>query len=190
MRPVPALQRADFFRAGLDLLREHGSSNVTAVALCERLGVTRGSFYHHFASFEEYLEGLLDYWADYFTWSRRQILERERELARRSDVFIGLAIELPHDLENAIRAWATIHPAVREAVRKVEATRVAYIEHSLRRAGCDADTATLYAQLAHSSFIGLEAKGIADDEKLIRRIFEEIEWAVSRRIGMDSPRRE
>ncbi len=189
MRPGPALQRTDFFGAGLDLLQEHGSSSVTAVALCERLGVTRGSFYHHFASFDDYLEALLDHWTSDML-SRGELFERESELAGRSDLAIDLAIDTRHDLENAMRAWATIHPTVREAVRKLDATQLSYIERSLRRAGCDPETASLYAYIAHSTFLGLESRGLASDERLVRRMFEEIEWAVSTRTGIKPPKRD
>lgn len=181
------MQRVDFFRAGLSLLEEQGSNSVTAVAVCERLEVTRGSFYHHFSNFDDYLVALLDYWSEFFTSSRRGLLEKEVDLGPRSDVFIELGGALPHNLENAMRAWATTNPIVREAVRRVDSTRLSYVEDSLRRAGCDPATATLYAHIATSAFIGLEARGLVGDQQLLRRVFEEIEWAVMTRIGASPP---
>jgi hypothetical protein len=71
----------------------------------------------------------------------------------------------------------------------VDRDRLAYVEESMRRAGCDPDMATLYAHIATSAFIGLESRGLVDDKKLLRRVFEEIEWAMVTRIGVEPPQR-
>ena len=41
------LNRNDYFEAGLDLLAEGGVQAQTIANLCERLAITKGSFYHH-----------------------------------------------------------------------------------------------------------------------------------------------
>ena len=40
----------DYYREAFDVLGESGSEGLTISALCERLQVTKGSFYHHFGS--------------------------------------------------------------------------------------------------------------------------------------------
>ena len=45
-----SLGKADYFDAGFELLASGGVGAVTIAALCYRLGVTKGSFYHHFSS--------------------------------------------------------------------------------------------------------------------------------------------
>ena len=56
------LNRNDYFEAGLDLLAEGGVQAQTIANLCERLGITKGSFYHHFSSLGDFRAQLLGYW--------------------------------------------------------------------------------------------------------------------------------
>ena len=44
------LKREDWLERGLNLLAEEGSEALTIDSLCQRFGVTKGSFYHHFGS--------------------------------------------------------------------------------------------------------------------------------------------
>lgn len=189
MRATANLQPDDFFHCGFRILEEEGSTGLTAVALCERLEVTRGSFYHHFTNFDVYIESLLEHWEDVYTRSRQESLHSETELEQRSNVFISSAVSLPHALENAMRAWANTNSVVLESVRRIDRLRVESTERSLVAAGCDEATAALYAELAIAAFVGMEARGQADDGALFRRIFVELEWAVMTRAGMEPPRR-
>src|ERR1051326_1633880 len=52
---------SDWLEEGLAILAESGAAQLTIDALIARLGVTKGSFYHHFASYQAYKEALLDY---------------------------------------------------------------------------------------------------------------------------------
>ena len=54
--------RDHFLEAGLDLLAEGGVSAVTIAALCDRLGVTKGSFYHRFDDVAAFHAALLSSW--------------------------------------------------------------------------------------------------------------------------------
>ena len=54
--------RAQYFELGLNLLAEDGARAVTIDALCTRLAVTKGSFYHHFQGVRDFMAQLLLYW--------------------------------------------------------------------------------------------------------------------------------
>jgi AcrR family transcriptional regulator len=107
---VERLGRNDYFEAGLQLLAEGGAKIVTIGNLCHRLGVTKGSFYHHFESGPEFMRALLLYWESAYG---RQLAEAalavEDPLAR-IDVLKRLAADLNHDAESAGRCatpgWA------------------------------------------------------------------------------------
>ena len=49
--------------AGLDALRKGGVAAVRVERLAGDVGVTKGSFYHHFRDRGALLDALLDYWA-------------------------------------------------------------------------------------------------------------------------------
>jgi AcrR family transcriptional regulator len=48
----------DYFHAALDILTDFGPESLTAARLCERLNVTKGSFYHHFQGMDDFVESL------------------------------------------------------------------------------------------------------------------------------------
>ncbi|MFB8344622.1 TetR/AcrR family transcriptional regulator [Brucella cytisi] len=65
----PRLTRADWLSAALELLVESGIDAVRITRLAERVGVTRGSFYWHFADRGELLAAMIEVWAQLNTAS-------------------------------------------------------------------------------------------------------------------------
>lgn len=60
------LTRDHWIAAGLNALDNDGDAGISAERLARRLNVTRGSFYHHFRSRNEFVHALLAAWeADY-----------------------------------------------------------------------------------------------------------------------------
>ena len=58
------LSRQDWIEAALDVLAERGIEGVRIDRLCERIAMTKGSFYHHFDGREDLLDAVADYWAN------------------------------------------------------------------------------------------------------------------------------
>lgn len=58
----PRLTRADWLEKALDVLIESGIDSVRITRLADLLGVTRGSFYWHFADRAELLSAMLEVW--------------------------------------------------------------------------------------------------------------------------------
>ena len=110
--PTGRRTRRDFFNAAFELLEESGFPALTASAMCGRLGVSRGSFYHHFDTFESFVAELL---ADWETRCSRDLITRAEavtDLERRLNYHVELAADLPHGAEAALRAWASVEPVV------------------------------------------------------------------------------
>ena len=61
------LTRDAWLQAGFNALDRHGYEAVSAQALARRLNVTRGSFYHHFTSRQEFVDHLLGRWERQYT---------------------------------------------------------------------------------------------------------------------------
>ena len=68
---VEALDQHDYFDTGMQLLALGGVRAVTVARLCSALGVTKGSFYHHFRGVEDYKTQLLAHWS---SEGERQVL--------------------------------------------------------------------------------------------------------------------
>lgn len=62
-RPAPLNARDRLLEAGVKLIRERGFSATSVDDLCRAAGVTKGAFFHHFASKEALGVALADYWS-------------------------------------------------------------------------------------------------------------------------------
>ena len=51
--------RESYFDAGLEVLSDLGYGGLKLAEVCNRLGVTTGSFYHYFASWSAYTRALV-----------------------------------------------------------------------------------------------------------------------------------
>lgn len=127
------LQRADWVRTGLAELAKSGPEAVNIVALSEKLGVTKGSFYWHFSSKEELLDAILDEWRLRATDRVIQIVE-ETESDSRARIYqlavLGVSSsieEVGGSLELAMRMWARSNKRVRAAVAAVDKQRLEYM---------------------------------------------------------------
>ena len=54
--------RESYFETGLEILADRGLGGLKLAELCGRLGVTTGSFYHHFSGWQIYTRELVRYW--------------------------------------------------------------------------------------------------------------------------------
>lgn len=148
--------RRDFFNAAFELLEESGFPALTASALCDRLGVTRGSFYHHFDTFDSFVAELL---ADWETRYSRDLISRAEavtDLDRRLSYHVELAADLPHGAEAALRAWGSVEPVVAAAQRRVDQLRFESLAGLLRSHGIQEAEAEIYSTIALNTLIGLQ----------------------------------
>ena len=62
-KPAATLCRRDWLEAGQRLLRTSGVGGLKLRALAASLGISTGSFYHHFSDFDAYLVALAKYYS-------------------------------------------------------------------------------------------------------------------------------
>lgn len=143
------LTRRDWIVGGQEVLREEGVSGLKLAPLTRRLGVSTGSFYHHFSDFDEYLGAV----ADAFSVDRVQVLlgrartegvdpvGRMRALAK-----LSLA-DHTFDLDRAMRVWATMDPRAQVAMRRSEELVLAFLAEAFRDLGFRPAEANLRASV-------------------------------------------
>jgi AcrR family transcriptional regulator len=165
---MSTLTRDHYLAAGLDLLAEGGVSAVTIAALCERLRVTKGSFYHHFDDVSGYHEALLGCWET----GTHEAIEAARAVTdshKRLSVLKELAVAAHHEAESAIRAWA-----------RVDAAREANLVESFRAVGIPAGRARHLARIGLATLIGTQSLERPVDRKRLLAVFDEYqEWRES-----------
>lgn len=176
----------DFFAAALSVLESDGFTSVTAVTLCHRLGVTRGSFYHHFCSLDDFVDRFLDFWEKRYTIEATQSVEDMVDEGAQFKQQLDLAERLPHRAEAAIRAWSLVDARVAAAQRRVDDFRISSVASFLRRHRLSAEDALLYAELAVSCLIGLQQLSPPADPKKVRRVLAEVQTQTRRLQGTRS----
>jgi len=140
----------------LEALRKGGVAAVRVERLAGGVGVTKGSFYHHFRDRGALLEALLDYWSREMTdaeFERIQTLRgglTARLLALAEDVLEkGMGRYDP-----AIRAWARHDRKVAAAVAQVDRRRVKALAGFFEEGGFGAAEARIRARTFYTFLLG------------------------------------
>jgi len=152
---------------GLETLRENGTTGLRIDRLARQLGVTKGSFYAHFSSKNDYLTALCEHWrhqampmdVDRFFEARGTLTDKLLTLSR----YVERSERARYDL--AMREMAKVNGLAAEAVAAVARARLAFSFEVFRRAGFEEDEARargclLYGWLLTSVLI---QGGLAED---------------------------
>ena len=147
------LSRRRWLEEGLALLQEAGAEALTIESLANRLGVTKGSFYHHFANYQDFKERLLSFWEEEGTlriiqWAEQKASPTEK-LAR-----VIRASLYPPRLDVVLRAWALQDDQVRVHQQRIDQQRLAYLEAVVFAIRADHTYAKLFARILYSMYVG------------------------------------
>lgn len=145
--------------AGLEVLAEDGATAVRIDRLASRLGLSKGSFYHHFPGISAYRLDLLAHYEQRCTLRYIDQVEAHEDLSPRQKLALLQSAVLADDrdgpeLEIAIRAWSAQDDDVRATQERVDATRVAYLHRLWEGITGDAARAADLAQLTYLVLVG------------------------------------
>lgn len=165
------LTREAWLKAGFEALDVRGHEAVSAQALARRLNVTRGSFYHHFASKNEFVELLLKRWERDYTVDVLTDVRSLTDPASRLQRYITIAARLHPGREVAFRAWATKDKRVQSVLRRVEDLRMGFAREAARSLLSPLAPPVeieAFARLAYLGFIGMQHAAQQGDPKFTR----------------------
>jgi len=148
------LSREDWLQHGLVTLAEDGVDALRIDALCKRLGVTKGSFYHHFKNHRAYLEAILQHWEDEYTSRFITISDEGATPIEKLDRLNEQVLESFGEHEVHIRTWALSDPLAREFQERVDTRRIAYLTDLYLELLRDEHQAQAMAHLAYTTLIG------------------------------------
>jgi len=129
--------REVWLHRALELLSREGQSKLRTERLAQDLGVTRGSFYHHFKNRDDFVLALTRYWAETFTVQVNALFE---DPERPPDEALLSLMRLIRDrrldrYDIAFRSWAAQEPLVAAEVRKVDDARYGLVRQLFSRMG-------------------------------------------------------
>ncbi|QBX99347.1 TetR/AcrR family transcriptional regulator [Rhodophyticola sp. CCM32] len=120
--------RQDWLNVALDALVSDGVDQVKVLALGERLGVSRSSFYWYFNSRQDLLDALLDHWEKTNTAALVQLAGAEAATVTGAvcNVFRAVVNPALFDItfDFAVRHWARRSGAVRRVLDRSDALRL------------------------------------------------------------------
>lgn len=165
---------AHYFTTAMDLLAEHGPAELKIGTLCSALGVTSGSFYHHFDGWSGFVRGLLAHWETEQTARIYELTQSATDdPVERLDVLKRLAVTLPHAAEAAIRSWAALDGDVAVALRRIDARRLAALADVLAGAVPDRVVADRLASFGQSMLVGFQQIHHPPDPELLRQLLDD-----------------
>ncbi len=144
--------------AAYHLLVEGGVEAVKVMPLAEKLGLSRTSFYWHFADREALLGGLIARWEHKNT--ANLIAQTQKAAQTIAEAALNLCDcwfmpEIFDDrLEFAIRTWALTDPQLEQTLAAADAARIAAIKAMFLRFGYPDDEADIRAYTVYLTQIG------------------------------------
>lgn len=179
--PSVRLSPADYFAAATAILAEDGVAGLTTTRLCDRLGVTRGSLYHHFDSGPAFQAAFIEHWEHELT---PRLLEAiyATPPSERIDLLQSLALHRDHAADRAIRAWAHTNADVEAAVRRIDRANQTVLARALVDVGIDAERAETLARIGYAQLVGAQLLDEQIDHERLRAVFDEYRsWIEHRR---------
>ncbi|HEY2193408.1 MAG TPA: TetR/AcrR family transcriptional regulator [Actinomycetospora sp.] len=180
-----------FFAAALRLLAGPGLPALRIGRLCREVGVTSGSFYHHFGSWDGFVAALLEHWT-------AEEVDRPLELVRRADVadpgervtlLKGLALTIPHDAETAIRRWAGTDEVVAAAQQRVDDGRRDAVREVIAPLVGDAPLTATLAEVGLSLLVGHQQLHHGDPPIDLAALLDQFELLVRSHAGAPTAER-
>ncbi|MFC5065010.1 TetR/AcrR family transcriptional regulator [Actinomycetospora atypica] len=143
-----------FFASAMELLSGPGLPALRIGRLCREVGVTSGSFYHHFANWDAFVAALLEHWSGEEVDRIVELVRREHDPVERVHLMKRLALTVPHAAETAIRRWAGTDAMVAAAQQRVDDRRRAALREVLTPLVDDEALVATLAEVGLSLLVG------------------------------------
>jgi AcrR family transcriptional regulator len=151
------LSADDWIKEGLKALAKNGFTALKADPLAKAMGVSRGSFYWHFADLGTFHAAVLKRWRE--VAAEQIIADVEADSDDPLKALLRRTFGARLDLERAVRNWAAFDTATQGAVRAIDRRRLDYIETLLEKRGLTPAIAQARAQVLYWTFLGFALSG-------------------------------
>lgn len=167
------LTRDDWLAAALKALAESGPDGLKPDRLARTLGVSRGSFYWHFADVTAFHQAIFERW---------EHVAVDTPLVRSSDSdgqsaelalqrLIAIAFTAPSALERAVFRWAVSYPLATAAVKKVNARRRLLLETMFAATSLQNEAMATNARIVYWTYLGrILLDDDVQDDRVVARI--------------------
>lgn len=151
---MPRVRRDDWIQTGLKLLAEEGEHALTVHRLCEVMGKTTGSYYHHFIDHGGFRSVLIAHWYELAEARCAALMDTSFDGGWREGRIQLLSVLGDTGVERAMRIWAWREEEAYRAVERLDQRRVTLLNAIYQAAGLDAEQAQRLAWADYSAVIG------------------------------------
>jgi AcrR family transcriptional regulator len=170
--PDNRLRPAEWVNAGLKALAKSGFSALKADTLANRLGISRGSFYWHFADVSAFHAAILRRWREIAL--ENIIDEIDNAADDRLEALVYRAFAGDIGIERAVRAWATADARARTAVEAVDAERIRYLRKLVIDAGVHPSVAGTRARIMNWCYLGFALSSNKLDHDTLKQVTKDL----------------
>jgi len=167
--------------AGLKALAKSGFSALKADTLANRLGISRGSFYWHFADVSAFHAAILQHWREIAL--ENIIDEIEGAADDRLEALLYRAFAGDTGIERAVRAWATADTRARAEVEAVDVERIRYLRKLLIEAGVHPSAAGTRARIMNWCYLGFALSSNKLDHDSLKQVIRELSQFERSKVG-------
>lgn len=157
---------------GLAVLADRGAKGVRVDRIAARLGLTKGSFHHHFDGVDAYHQALLDrYEADSMDAIGTAMASVSALPPKQALMALPSQVSFDTRLDAAIRGWAVEQPAAQAVQARVDAARLDALIGLWQRILPDPAQARVAALVPHLLMIGASVALPTPTEEELREVF-------------------
>jgi len=164
--------REDWLNVAMDLLVSDGVGEVKVLAIGDRLGVSRSSFYWYFKSRQDLLDALLENWQATNTAALVAASQEDAPTITQAVCNVFRCFLNPERFHNAldfaVRDWARRSGKVRKALDRSDTTRLDALEAMFLRYGYEPGDAKSRGRILYFMQLGYNAAEL--DETLEERL--------------------
>ncbi|WP_166907535.1 TetR/AcrR family transcriptional regulator [Mycobacterium sp. DL440] len=164
------VSRESYFETGLDVLSDRGYGGLKLAEVCNRLGVTTGSFYHYFPNWASYTKELIAHWQEARTLRVVEMVRADEDPHHRIETLIGETLDLPYGAEAAIRVWSSLDPDVYTVQAMVDQVRFDLLFESALELIGDERNARYFAAWGVYLIVGFEQSTLPRDTDALQWI--------------------
>jgi AcrR family transcriptional regulator len=168
------LSARDWLDQGLKTLAARGFSALKAEPLAREMGVSRGSFYWHFADIAAFHAAVLKQWREVAAEAIIANVEQASVDDEPLAVLLRRVFSEKLALERAVRSWATFDSGAKNAVQAIDRRRLDYVEGLIRAKGVAPDVAMARAQILYWAFLGYALSDRPAPKPLAQTVIEEL----------------
>lgn len=133
------LAAEDWVHAGIAAVVARGPDALRIDALCKNLGVTKGSFYHHFKGRDDLVSAIAKFWAETQPQIGSRLLAKQNgPKAQLKHLAALFADEQLGRRDHSMRSWGASEAAIANAVDQADQKIFALLLDILRRLGINA----------------------------------------------------